>query len=622
MSHNFCLKGLFTLYIFSLPFMVTGQHKYYWQQAGEYTMKIEMDAENHEFEGFQELVYHNNSTDTLHNVYYHLYFNAFQPGSMMDVRSRTIRDPDSRIGDRINNLEADEQGYHKVKSLKQEGQELDYNIAGTILEVELAEPILPNEHTTFEMKFESQVPIQIRRSGRDNKEGVAFSMSQWYPKMAEYDEHGWHADPYVAREFHGLWSSFDVKITIDADYVLGGTGYIQNPEEVKYGYQEGSNKMQEPAKDRITWHFKAPKVHDFMWAADKDFRHETHQVKNGPLLHFLYQPYTPDTLINKWQKAQPKIAEAFQYMSKNFGQYPYKQFSVIQGGDGGMEYPMGTLITGDRGFKSLVGVTCHELAHSWYQGVLASNENMHAWMDEGITVYTSSRTMNHIFKKDQDNPQSGSYGGYRKFAGHKREEPMNLHADFYNTNGAYGIASYSKGAVFMAQMGYIIGKSNLDRGLRRYFKKWQFKHPYPKDLKRVMERTSGIQLDWYFNLWLNTTRTIDYGIDTVESKQDKTKVTLVNKGKIPMPLDIKVQFKDGPDKLYYIPLRMMRANKPNNYDLKREVKKDWPWTYPKYQFNIASEKSRIESISIDPSRRLADTALKNNTWQIGSNTKN
>lgn len=585
-------------------------------------MKIEMDAEDHQFQGNQKLVYHNNSPDTLENVYYHLYFNAFQPGSMMDVRSRTIKDPDSRIGDRIKHLKEDEQGYHKIQSLKQDGEKLEYDVVGTVLEVDLAKPIMPGESTTFEMKFKSQVPIQIRRSGRDNKEGIAFSMSQWYPKMAEYDEHGWHADPYVAREFHGLWSSFDVRITIDAEYVLGGTGYIQNKEEVKHGYQGESTEMKVPSKDRITWHFKAPKVHDFMWAADKDFQHDTYQVEDGPLLHFLYQPYTPDTLIGKWQRAQPKIGEAFKYMSKNFGQYPYKQYSVIQGGDGGMEYPMGTLITGDRGFRSLVGVTCHELAHSWYQGVLASNENMHAWMDEGITVYTSSRTMDHIFNQDKDNPQSGSYGGYRKLAGHDQEEPMSLHADFYNTNAAYGIASYSKGAVFMAQLGYIIGKSNLDQGLKNYFSKWQFKHPYPKDLKRVMERTAGIQLDWYFNLFLNTTRTIDYGIDTVESREDEAEVVLVNKGTIPMPLDVKVTFKDGFEKLYNIPLRMMRANKPNNYDMARKVLKDWPWTDPKYQFSISTDDRGIQSIEIDPSGRLADVALKNNRWPVPEDKEN
>ncbi len=614
MEKRFKLTVLIFLGICSCAFFTKGQEKYYWQQRVEYSMDIEMNEEANQFEGKQSLVYHNNSPDTLHRVFYHLYFNAFQPGSMMDVRSRTIKDPDERIGDRIQNLKKDEQGYHKIQSLKQDGQSLDYEVSGTILEVDLKDPILPGESSTFKMTFNSQVPLQIRRSGRDNKEKVDFSMTQWYPKMAEYDEHGWHADPYVAREFHGVWGSLDVKITIDSNYVLGATGYLQNPNEVGHGYQEEGSKVDRPNSEKLTWHFKAPKVHDFMWAADPDFKHDRIQMDNGPVLHFLYQPYTPDTLIRKWKKFQPKVADAFRYMSNNFGTYPYKQYSVIQGGDGGMEYPMGTLITGNRGFRSLVGVTCHEMAHQWYQTVLATNENMHAWMDEGITVYTSTRTMNHIFNRKRAKPQRGSYRGYKKMAKTDREEPMSLHADFYHTNAAYGIAAYSKGAVFMTQLGYIIGKNALDKGLRRYFREWQFKHPYPKDFKRVMEKTSGIQLDWYYNLWLNTTRKVDYAIERLKFREDSTYLTLENQGKIPMPIDLKVTFKDGTKKLYYIPLRMMQAKKPNNYDMKRTVLKDWPWTHPYYEFSIGVSDRRIQSVVIDPSGRMADIDRTNNRW--------
>jgi len=610
-----------TLLCLILPLLSAGQDQYYWQQRGEYTMEIRVDAENHQFKGRQELVYHNNSPDTLHRVFYHLYFNAFQPGSMMDVRSRTIEDPDERVGDRILHLKKDEQGYHKIRSLKQDGKELDYEVAGTILEVDLNEPIPPGEQSTFKMRFHSQVPLQIRRSGRDNKEGVEFSMSQWYPKMAEYDEHGWHADPYVAREFHGLWSSFDVKITIDSSYVLGGTGYLQNPDEIGHNYQKAGTKPDRPDSKKLTWHFKAPRVHDFMWAADPDYKHDTVQVEGGPLLHFLYQPYTPDTLIRKWKKMQPKIANAFQYMSNNFGQYPYDQYSVIQGGDGGMEYPMGTLITGDRGFRSLVGVTCHELAHAWYHTVLATNENMHAWMDEGMTVYASTQAMDHIFNRNRDNPQQGSYGGYYQLAEDSREEPISLHADFYYTNAAYGIAAYSKGAVFVSQLAYIIGQKTLDKGLRRYFQEWQFKHPYPRDFKRAMEEVSGIQLDWYFNLWLNTTRTIDYAIEQIESREDSAHITLERQGKIPMPLDVRVTFKDGTQQLFYMPLRMMRGTKPPQGDMERTILEDWPWTHPYYGFSVATDDKMIDSIMIDPAGRMADVDRKNNQWPGMENLK-
>jgi hypothetical protein len=590
----------------------------YWQQEVAYDMAITMNAAEHTFEGRQTLIYQNNSPDTLRRVFYHLYFNAFQPGSMMDVRSRTIEDPDERVGSRIAQLEPDEQGYHRIQSLQQNGQALSYEVAGTVLEAKLAEPLPPGEQTTFRMTFNSQVPLQIRRSGRDNKEGVALSMSQWYPKMAAYDRHGWHADPYVAREFHGEFGKFEVSITIDSSYVVGGTGIVQNPQEVGHGYQDPEEPLERPASGKLTWQFEADSVHDFMWAADPDYRHDTTKVPNGPVVHFLYQPYTPDTIAPVWERLQSNVVELFQYMNTHFGEYPYQQYAVIQGGDGGMEYPMATLITGDRGPRGLTGVTAHEMAHSWFYATLATNENMHAWMDEGMTVYSSVKAMNHLYDRNRQNALAGSYGGYFQLANKPREEPMSLHADFYHTNAAYGIAAYSKGATFLHQMSYIVGKEAFMEGMRDYYRQWQFKHPYPIDFKTVMERSTGVQLDWYFNLFLNTTRTIDYGIKQVSTTPETTTVTLENHGKIPMPLDVQVTFANGDKQLYYIPLRMMRAEKPNNYDMPRTTLADWPWTHPSYQFSIGTADRNVEAVRIDPSKRVADVRRSNNQWPTDS----
>src|SRR5690606_38370756 len=176
--------------------------------------------------GKQRAVYYNNSPDTLRRLYYHLYFNSFQPGSLMDVRSRHIKDPDPRVGNRIRALRNDEIGYQKIKSLHLDGASVLWHEMGTIMEVTLAKPVLPGRHTTLTMEFEAQVPVQIRRSGRNNKEGIDYSMAQWYPKLAEYDYAGWHVNPYVAREFHGVWGDYAVNITIDPSYTVAGTGEI------------------------------------------------------------------------------------------------------------------------------------------------------------------------------------------------------------------------------------------------------------------------------------------------------------------------------------------------------------------------------------------------------------
>ena len=578
----------------------------YWQQKVDYKMEIDMDVENHQYKGTQELTYTNNSPDTLYRVFYHLYFNAFQPDSQMDVRSRTIEDASSKILDRISKLTPSEIGYIRPTLLTQDGQNLQFEVVGTILEVLLNTPIPPNTSTVFNMNWDAQVPIQIRRTGRYNAEGVAYSMTQWYPKLAEYDFEGWHAVPYIAREFHGVWGDFDVSIKLDENFIIGGTGYLQNADKKGLG---GKSKR----KTR-TWHFSAPNVHDFAWAADKDYIHDTYPGPNGVKLNFYYKN-NPEILEN-WKALQPKTADLLAYFNTHIGKYPYKQYSVIQGGDGGMEYAMCTLITGERKLGSLVGVTAHELAHTWFQFLLATNESKHEWMDEGFTSYISSIAMNELMEEGKENPNADSYRGYNYIATSGKEQPQTTHADRYNTNTGYGIAAYSKGAVFLSQLAYVIGKENLDKTLLRYYKEWSFKHPTPNDFIRVAEKVSGAELDWYLMDWTQTTNTIDYGIIEVLTEDSETKVSLERIGLMPMPIDISVTYEDGSVGAFYIPLQMMRADKPNpNPNQEWTVLPDWAWANPTYEFVIKNDK-KIKSITIDASQLMADVNLENNRYKV------
>ncbi|ELR71487.1 Zn-dependent aminopeptidase [Fulvivirga imtechensis AK7] len=605
-----------------LPFAAAAQPTStgYWQQRAEYTMEIDMDVNTHRFKGKQKLVYHNNSPDTLTKAYYHLYYNAFQPGSMMDVRSLNIEDPDRRVGDRISQLKDNEIGYQHINSLKQDGKNVSYRIDGTILEVTLNKPILPGAKTTFDMDFEAQVPLQIRRTGRDSDEGISYSMTQWYPKLSEYDYLGWHTNPYIGREFHGVWSDFDVKITIDPNYIIGGTGYLQNPQKTGYGYQKEGTEVNKSDKP-LTWHFKAPNVHDFAWAADPDYKHTTAQVPGGPTLHFLYQ----ETEGNRenWAKLPELMVKAIQFLNDNFGKYPYDQYTFIQGGDGGMEYPMATLITGNRNFNSLLGVAIHELLHSWYQGVLATNESLYPWMDEGFTSYASDVVIKHLLDPDSDrNPHAGSYQGYFFMANSGKEEPLTTHADMYHSNRSYGINSYSKGAVFLHQLSYVIGQETFMKGMKRYFNTWKFKHPTSIDFIRIMEKVSDIQLDWYLEKFVYTTDQIDYGIKTVIGSDDATYVTLERIGEMMMPVDLYVEYEDGSKEIHYIPLKIMRgAKEVENMDVQRITKEAWPWTHPEYILKINNRASKIKSIEIDPTDRMADIDRSNNSIVLSEKMK-
>lgn len=585
----------------------------YWQQEANYKMNVDMDVETFRYEGDQELVYTNNSPDTLNRVFYHLYFNAFQPGSEMDVRSRTIADPDPRVGSRISQLAPEQQGYLHVVSLSQDGQPLTYEEVGTVLEVELKDPILPGEQVTFDLEFQGQVPEQIRRSGRNSEEGVALSMVQWYPKLAEYDFEGWHADPYIGREFHGVWGDYDVKLTLDKDYIVGATGVLQNPNKIGYGYEDEGVTVKRTG-DKLTWHFVAEDVHDYAWAADPEYIHDKRVASDGTVLHFLYKN-NPEILEN-WKALQPKTEQLLEFFNEEIGPYPWPQYSVVQGGDGGMEYAMLTLITGERNFGSLVGVTAHEMAHAWFQHLLATNESKHEWMDEGFTSYISDLAMAAVMETATENPFAGAYRSYNRLANSGIEQPQTTHADRYARNAAYGASAYSKGEVFLAQLGYIIGEENLRKTLKRYYDEWKFKHPTPNDFIRIAEKVSGAELDWYLTDWTQTTNTIDYGIKSVEQQADNTVVTLERKGLMPAPVELTVTYTDGETEQVYIPLQIMRWEKPAPEGVEnRIVAEDWAWAYPTYELSLDRPKTDIASIEIDDSELLADVDRTNNVFE-------
>lgn len=585
----------------------------YWQQHVHYQMDIDFDSDKHQFTGVQKLSYTNNSPDTLKQVFYHLQFNAFQPGSMMDERSRDIADPDKRIGTRVSKLNNKEIGYHKINSLMQNGQAVSYEVHQTLLKVLLAEPILPGGKAEFEMKFNSQVPVQIRRSGRDNADGIDYTMTQWYPKMAEYDEHGWHADPYIAREFHGVFGTFDVNINIDYQYKLGGTG-VHLTEEANWVVQsEGEDglktyKLQKSKKGKRTWSFHAENVHDFAWAADKEYIRTSYPGPDGLELNFFYL----EELDSNWSRLPKYTAQFFKLMNKQFGKYDYPQFSVIQGGDGGMEYPMCTMLKGTGKINGLIGVMVHESAHNWYYGMLASNETQYPWMDEGFTSFAEEEILNQMRRDPLDNPHKGAFRGHAYLFLKGNPEPLSTPGDYFTTNQTYGISSYSRGELFLSQLRYIVGKESFDKGMIAYYNRWKFKHPDPWDFIKVMEDASGLQLDWYLNFWMNTTKGIDYGIAEVKShSRGGTLLTLEKVGEMPMPLRITITTKDGFELKYYIPLASMMGA-PNEGD--QLVLQPWPWTNPKYEVPLEVPFKQVQSIAIDPQEEMADLTKGNNSY--------
>ena len=595
----------------------------HWQQQADYQMNVTMNVKNFQYKGVQKVTYINNSPDTLSTVFFHLYFNAFQPNSEMDANLQTLPDPDGRMAtnigtpqrpiyeSRIAKLTPDEIGYLRVKKLTQDGVPATISHESTILKVTLPKPILPHSRTVLGLDFEGQVPVMIRRAGRNSPDGVALSMAQWYPKMVAYDYKGWHTTEYLGREFYGVWGNFDVKITLDKTYLVGASGVLQNPNEIGFGYEDKGVKVPTTKAATKTWHFIAERVHDFTWAADPQYVHDKHQLADGKTIHFIYKKYK-DT----WKQIQEPMLKVFDYYNQLIGKYPWPQYSFIQGGDGGMEYAMCTLMVGNEKYERLVGTAAHELAHAWFQHLLATDEAAYPWMDEGFTSYIEYLAEHQILKtKKTANPFESAYRGYFGLVKSGFQEPTITHSDRFATNYAYSVTAYYKGLLFLTQLDYLIGNEALQKTLKRYYNEYAFKNPTPNDFIRIAEKVSGMQLQWFLNEFMETDHTADYAISKVEGKGNKTEVTLKRVGRLPLSIDLWVTDKAGNIRYVYVPLRMTYAEKPNTYPAyPHTVLPAWGWGNPTYTFTLDMPLEDIKSITLDPENKSVDTDKENNSF--------
>lgn len=616
------MKNFFLFALIIPPFISFAQSGY-WQQKIKYTMDIDLDVATNKMTGKQQIAYTNNSPDTLKKIFVHLFWNAFQPGSMTDVAQQMadqitlgsnakgdkFTDVDRRFRKKIYEMTPEEIGYCHVSNFLVNGQKQKIKEYETVLLVELSKPILPKTTVQIQTSFESQVPKLSRRSGRDNAEGVRYSMGQWYPKIVEYDKLGWNADDYVAREFYGIWGDYDVRITLDKNYKLGATGELQNAAAIGWGYDKEGTPLKEIAASKRTWKFIGKNIHDFVWSADPSYKHITRKVANGPLLHFIYKD---DSTIEKlWQTTADTCAMVFPYLSKTFGKYAYPVYSVLHGGGGGTEYPMATL-TRNGNLETAI----HEICHSWYQMMLGTNENLYAWMDEGFANYAEAKALAWLRKQDFFKDIS-EFDSYASLARSPFDEPMCTHANFFLTNFAYNTNSYSKGKLFLIQLGYITGEKNLEKIMLEYYRRWAFKHPTPDDFIKVAEGISGMQLQWYKEFMVNTVKTVDYKIDSLWEENGESKIRLRKVGEMPMPVDLQITFKDNRKALHYIPLSLTFGSKPKEDATTAYTEHTvWGWLQPTYTLSVKERLLNISKVEIDASGRVADMNRKNNALEL------
>lgn len=599
--------------------MVAAQQNAYYQQYVQYKMDVDVDATNFTYAGKQTITYTNNSPDELKVIYFHLYWNAFKPNSMMDQRVQSQgKSGDSRLQvngiSRLASIPKDQEGAQNIHWIKQNGKNIKFDIQETIMKVYLDKPVKANSTTTLTMEWDAVIPQQIRRAGRNNSEGIDLTMTQWYPKIAEYDYDGWATFDYVGREFHSPFADFEVNIKIDKDYVIGAGGTLENPSEVK-GYQSNAS-VKIDSKNKATWKWTAKNILDFAFAADRDYTVENFTILDGPKIYYVYQK-SDKTIF--WETSKPYITKFFQIMNATFGRYVYPSYAFIQGGDGGMEYGMCTMILGEAtSLDGLVGLMVHEAGHSWNQQMMAYNESVRPWMDEGFTSYYEDLVMYQLFPPQSPvaNPFVSAINSYINFTKTGKEEPAVWLADHHDDGRAYSFASYVKGELFLVQLGYIVGEQNLSLIMRDFYEQWHLKHPTERDFMHIAQKISGMDLKWFLHYWINTTKTIDYSVKAVKYDTNSTTITLENKGQVPMPIDFSILKKDGSVVNYQIPLNITHTWKTKDIYGDFQTLGYWPWTQKEYTFTIPYSKSQISALGIDFSQRLADVNPTDNFVEV------
>jgi hypothetical protein len=603
---------LFSFLFFSFSQIFAQVPVGYWQQRVEYQLDIRLDDQTNAVQGREKLKYFNNSPDTLRRVFFHLYWNAFQPKSAYaHWAKRMAADMTDK---RLFELNASEMGKMDIFSVLQNGSATTFRVNETIMEVELSRPLLPGDYASFDIAWQGQVPLTIVRGGRNSSNEVAYSFTQWYPKICAYDRKGWHADPYIGREFYGEFGSFKVNITLPKKYLVAATGVLKNADVIGYGYENEGVKPPPNYGLVNVWKFEADNIHDFAWSADPEYVHEKIKVRDGLTLHFIYQP-SPN--VTPAFKAVQKFAvENLAYIEANFGKYLYPQFTFAQGGQWAMEYPMLTLIeTGSD--SSIMGTAVHEWMHNWFYGMMGNNENDEHWLDEGFASYTTSDILSHVMPESADKLRHASLIHAAQVAT-QVSEPASTPANHFANNQFYFFNAYAKGEAFLWQLRYIVGDEAFKYGMLRYYADWHFKHPTGDDFIRTMERASGMELDWFYAGWIKTLHTIDYGTETpLPDGGSASKIILKNHGSLPMPVEVLIEFKDGSSERHYIPLDLQYGSKFPAGTTNSVIAHD-PWSFSVDTYEIRLEKpvTSIKSVTLDPDEWTADMNRKNNRWEF------
>tara|TARA_B100001059_G_scaffold131948_1_gene132102 strand:+ start:8168 stop:11362 length:3195 start_codon:yes stop_codon:yes gene_type:complete len=611
----------------------------YWQQDVHYTIKANVDETKDIIDASEELVYWNNSPDDLNELYFHLYQNAFIPNSycseLHQQNNKTIA---------YGNYEKKGLGT-VVKNLKVDGKSVETILDNTILKVILNEPLKSGDKITINIDFKTYFDTgSLRRRmktfnafGNTHYDGVL-----WYPRIAVYDKKfGWTKDQHLGKEFYGDFGTFDVELTFASNYVVEATGALQNRDEVmpadlreKLDIKNFADKawnsppsiiIPYDSLSRKTWIYHAENVHDFAFTADPTYRIGEVEWNGIRAISLVQEPHA-----SRWQNAAEFAAKVIQVFSEDIGMYVYNKIIVADARDG-MEYPMITLDSGsDPGYR---GLLAHEIGHQWFYAQVGSNETYRAALDEGFTQFLTAWALTKIdgenlvrekpsskygqrFTKDVKAIDSRVYYAYLRDATKYNDPALNTHSDDFGSalghGGGYRHVYYKTGAM-LYNLQYVLGDELFIEAMQHYFQKWKMAHPYFEDFREAIIEYTKVDLNWFFDQWLETSKTIDYSIDNIEkTTEDNFEVTFERKGEMQMPIDFSVFANDGKEHKFHIPNHWFIKNTDATVLDKWHA---WGKLYPNYTASI-NIPSGIDYVVIDPSQRLADRYMLNNVSKV------
>jgi hypothetical protein len=544
-------------------YLPTFAQQAYFQQEVHYDINVRLDDAKHTLNGDFSVEYTNNSPDTLREIWMHLWGNAYKKRNTAFAKQK-LRDKDTRFYF----SEDKDLGYFSDLDFSIDGQKTNWRFDKAnpdIALLTLAQPLPPGGRIRIATPLKLQIPASFSRLGHVE---TSYQVTQWYPKPAVYDHKGWHPMPYLDQgEFYSEFGSFDVRITLPANYVVGATGVLQNPEERVFLEQKEAETREKltggidgskdpfPPSDTLykTLHYTAEQVHDFAWFADKRFMvlRDTARMASGRKIECWAMFTTREAHL--WQKGAFYVKRSVEFYSTAVGEYPWPQATAVHSAlsaGGGMEYPMITVIGNSDNDLSLDEVITHEVGHNWFYGILASNEREHPFLDEGFNTYYERRYMQQYYGKDliTDVVPKRLYDpeayGPLLHTGHAllAREHLDLPPDSPSaafSQMQYGLMVYMKTGLCMEWLEKSVGVDVLDPAMQAYYSSWKFKHPYPEDVKKAWA-DAGLQADWFFDA-MQTGKQADYALS---GKQPDGKIIVRQKGDLAAPFPI-VAYTDG-----------------------------------------------------------------------------